>query len=107
MHISHIPYRYLFFTQIDEEHRSMTGVIGQSKKLITKYMRREFTDKVCILKNILSLGVCTNFKVLREFSFEMKKNSGGDPDSFGAGGSFQFLNHFSESVAGPGHFNSR
>jgi hypothetical protein len=24
----------------------MTGVIGQSKKLITKYMRREFTDKV-------------------------------------------------------------
>ena len=40
---------HLLFTQIDEEHRSMTGVIGQSKKLITKYMRREFTDKVRLL----------------------------------------------------------
>jgi len=28
------------------EYRSMGGVIGQSKKLITKYGRREFTDKV-------------------------------------------------------------
>jgi hypothetical protein len=42
----HISPTHLLFSQIDEEHRSMTGVIGQSKKLITKYMRREFTDKV-------------------------------------------------------------
>lgn len=35
--------------EIEEEHRGMTGVIGQSKKLITKYMRREFTDKVLIM----------------------------------------------------------
>ena len=28
------------------EYRSMGGVIGQPKKLITKYGRREFTDKV-------------------------------------------------------------
>lgn len=35
--------------EVDEEHRSMSGVIGQSKKLITKYMRREFTDKILIV----------------------------------------------------------
>merc|ERR1712107_330154 len=35
--------------EVDEEHRSLTGVIGQSKKLITKYMRREFTDKILIV----------------------------------------------------------
>ena len=32
--------------QVGDEYRSMAGVIGQSKKLITKYARREFTDKV-------------------------------------------------------------
>ena len=32
-----------------EEHKSMAGVIGQSKKLITKYGRRELTDKVLII----------------------------------------------------------
>jgi len=35
--------------EVDEEHRGLSSVIGQSKKLITKYMRREFTDKVLIL----------------------------------------------------------
>ncbi|XP_023332327.1 vesicle transport protein SEC20 [Eurytemora carolleeae] len=35
--------------EVDEEHRSLSGVIGQSKKLITKYIRREFTDKVLIM----------------------------------------------------------
>ena len=33
-------------TQVGDEYRSLAGVIGQSKKLITKYARREFTDKV-------------------------------------------------------------
>jgi len=32
--------------EVREEHKMMGGVIGQSKKLITKYGRREFTDKV-------------------------------------------------------------
>jgi len=31
------------------EYRAMGGVIGQSRKLITKYGRREFTDKVLIV----------------------------------------------------------
>jgi len=35
--------------EVEEENRSLTGVIGQSKKLITKYMRREFTDKILIV----------------------------------------------------------
>jgi len=35
--------------EVGEEHRNMSGVIGQSKKLITKYARREFTDKVLIM----------------------------------------------------------
>jgi len=49
--------------EVGEEHRLMGGVIGQSRKLITKYGRREFTDKVyClvalqILTLILNVGV--------------------------------------------------
>eukprot|EP00090_Calanus_glacialis_P015971 TRINITY_DN2507_c0_g1_i1.p1 TRINITY_DN2507_c0_g1~~TRINITY_DN2507_c0_g1_i1.p1 ORF type:complete len:252 (-),score=86.55 TRINITY_DN2507_c0_g1_i1:88-843(-) len=35
--------------EVGEEHRMMGGVIGQSRKLITKYGRREFTDKVLII----------------------------------------------------------
>merc|ERR1712034_9820 len=35
--------------EVREEHKMMGGVIGQSKKLITKYGRREFTDKVLII----------------------------------------------------------
>merc|ERR1719435_449859 len=35
--------------EVREEHKMMGGVIGQSKKLITKYGRREFTDKVLIV----------------------------------------------------------
>jgi len=35
--------------EVGEEHRLMGGVIGQSRKLITKYGRREFTDKVLIV----------------------------------------------------------
>merc|ERR1719204_334701 len=35
--------------EVGDEYRSMAGVIGQSKKLITKYARREFTDKVLII----------------------------------------------------------
>jgi protein transport protein SEC20 len=35
--------------EVTEEHRTMAGVIGQSRRLITKYARREFTDKVLIL----------------------------------------------------------
>merc|ERR1712013_908066 len=35
--------------EVKEEHKMMGGVIGQSKKLITKYGRREFTDKVLIV----------------------------------------------------------
>merc|ERR1712034_230652 len=35
--------------EVGEEHRMMGGVIGQSRKLITKYARREFTDKVLIM----------------------------------------------------------
>ena len=40
--------------EVREEHKMMGGVIGQSKKLITKYGRREFTDKVKgkILSNV-------------------------------------------------------
>ena len=34
--------------QLGDEYRMMGGVIGQSRKLITKYARREFTDKVLI-----------------------------------------------------------
>merc|ERR1719410_2094241 len=34
--------------ELGEEYRMMGGVIGQSRKLITKYARREFTDKVLI-----------------------------------------------------------
>ena len=41
----------LDLSQVGEEHRMMGGVIGQSRRLITKYGRREFTDKVFI-KNI-------------------------------------------------------
>ena len=32
--------------ELGDEYRMMGGVIGQSRKLITKYARREFTDKV-------------------------------------------------------------
>merc|ERR1712034_247392 len=35
--------------EVGEEHRMGGGVIGQSRKLITKYGRREFTDKVLII----------------------------------------------------------
>merc|ERR1719376_155576 len=35
--------------EVREEHKMMGGGIGQSKKLITKYGRREFTDKVLIV----------------------------------------------------------
>merc|ERR1719378_979434 len=35
--------------EVGEEYRMMGGVIGQSRKLITKYARREFTDKVLIV----------------------------------------------------------
>merc|ERR1719495_790974 len=35
--------------EVREEHRLMGGVIGQSRKLITKYGRREFTDKILIV----------------------------------------------------------
>ena len=35
--------------EVGEEHRMMGEVIGQSRKLITKYGRREFTDKVLIV----------------------------------------------------------
>jgi len=34
--------------ELSDEYRMMGGVIGQSRKLITKYARREFTDKVLI-----------------------------------------------------------
>jgi len=34
--------------ELGDEYRMMGGVIGQSRKLITKYARREFTDKVLI-----------------------------------------------------------
>ena len=34
--------------ELGEEYRMMGGVIGQSRKLITKYARREFTDKILI-----------------------------------------------------------
>ena len=45
--------------QVGEEHRGLAGVIGQSKKLITKYARREFTDKVCIAEDInVHVGEC-------------------------------------------------
>ena len=43
-HSSHTDLEYML--QVGDEYRSMAGVIGQSKKLITKYARREFTDKV-------------------------------------------------------------
>ena len=33
-------------SQVGDEYRTLAGVIGQSRKLITKYARREFTDKV-------------------------------------------------------------
>ena len=32
--------------ELGDEYKMMGGVIGQSRKLITKYARREFTDKV-------------------------------------------------------------
>lgn len=35
--------------EVVEEHRGIQGVIGLSRRLITKYARREFTDKVLIL----------------------------------------------------------
>jgi protein transport protein SEC20 len=35
--------------EVGEEYRGLAGVIGQSKRLITKYARREFTDKVLII----------------------------------------------------------
>jgi len=35
--------------RVIEEQRTMGGVIGMSKRLINKYARREFTDKVLIL----------------------------------------------------------
>jgi len=35
--------------EVVEEHRGIQGVIGHSRRLITKYARREFTDKVLIL----------------------------------------------------------
>jgi len=34
--------------ELGEEYKMMGGVIGQSRKLITKYARREFTDKILI-----------------------------------------------------------
>ena len=44
--------------QVGDEYRSMAGVIGQSKKLITKYARREFTDKVGGKPNQVSPFYC-------------------------------------------------
>ena len=35
--------------ELGDEYKMMGGVIGQSRKLITKYARREFTDKVTAL----------------------------------------------------------
>ena len=34
--------------ELGDEYRMMGGVVGQSRKLITKYARREFTDKILI-----------------------------------------------------------
>jgi len=34
--------------ELGDEYKMMGGVIGQSRKLITKYARREFTDKILI-----------------------------------------------------------
>ena len=34
--------------ELGDEYKMMGGVIGQSRKLITKYARREFTDKVIV-----------------------------------------------------------
>jgi len=54
--------------EVDEEHRGLSGVIGQSKKLITKYMRREFTDKVLIIF-ALSFFFAVVFYILRKRVF--------------------------------------
>eukprot|EP00088_Acartia_fossae_P038547 TRINITY_DN3999_c0_g1_i3.p1 TRINITY_DN3999_c0_g1~~TRINITY_DN3999_c0_g1_i3.p1 ORF type:complete len:253 (-),score=24.62 TRINITY_DN3999_c0_g1_i3:434-1192(-) len=54
--------------EVDEEHRGLSGVIGQSKKLITKYMRRESTDKVLIIF-ALSFFFAVVFYILRKRVF--------------------------------------
>ena len=42
----------------------MSGVIGQSKRLITKYMRREVTDKVPSKTIICIMYVYTDYSVV-------------------------------------------
>jgi hypothetical protein len=74
----------------------MTGVIGQSKKLITKYMRREFTDKVRLLSNTNTL-VYARFLGCLERRLALK-----DPDSFGAGVIF-----FPDPLLDPGFLISK
>ena len=55
--------------QVGDEYRTLAGVIGQSKKLITKYARREFTDKVFICSvYILILTKYPLFQVLIIFA---------------------------------------
>jgi len=54
--------------EVDDEHRGLSGVIGQSKKLITKYMRREVTDKVLIIF-ALSFFFAVVFYILRKRVF--------------------------------------
>jgi len=54
--------------EVDDEHRGMSGVIGQSKRLITKYMRREVTDKVLIIF-ALSFFFAVVFYILRKRVF--------------------------------------
>ena len=46
--------------ELGDEYKMMGGVIGQSRKLITKYARREFTDKVTALtqSNIFVNSLC-------------------------------------------------
>ena len=52
--------------KVGDEYRTLAGVIGQSKKLITKYARREFTDKV--RTEILCIRLHSFFQVLIIFA---------------------------------------
>ena len=46
--------------ELGEEYKMMGGVIGQSRKLITKYARREFTDKVTALTHTKVSSIIVN-----------------------------------------------
>lgn len=52
-------------TDTHEELKSMGGIIHQSRKLLSKYNRREFTDKVLIFLALAFFFACVLYVMKR------------------------------------------